>query len=117
MGDENQTIPGNGRLPRQYPSEVDQGSTKVTLPDAKTPSPIEKLTQDITPPGSPAPVVPGTLGIAGVWSASTLDTEGLAAIGLARMTDGSYMTVTVLEGGGINMMPYMSSAARVMVPM
>ena len=73
MGDENQTIPGNGRLPRQYPSEVDQGSTKVTLPDAKTPSPIEKLTQDITPPGSPAPVVPGTLGIAGVWSASTLD--------------------------------------------
>ena len=52
-----------------------------------------------------------------IRSLSALDTEGLAAIGLARMTDGSYMTVTVLEGGGINMMPYMSSAARVMVPM
>ena len=44
-------------------------------------------------------------------------TEELAQRGLTRMTDGAYMTVTMLENVWINMMSYRSSAARVMVSM
>lgn len=94
------------------PSEADPGSTKasqVTLPAAKASSTIVKVAQEKSTDAMDASVGRGMSGMDGIWTASdldALDTEGLAAINMARMNDGSYMTVTMLEDGGINMRPY-----------
>ena len=53
----------------------------------------------------------GKWGKWGIPELAGLNTEELAKRGLTRMNDGSYMTVTLVEGGGFNMRPYTPSQA------